>query len=74
MPLQHLELLTVLETDDIVRRNRLFCGYGRYGTIRSLLLFGAYAGKALVNTLNQIGQITDRHGIVRYVSRDNFRR
>jgi hypothetical protein len=73
MPLQHLQLLTVLEANDEIRPDRLLDGNGRSwlgGLFRSL----PYIAQRLVDSLNQVGERIRLHRIVFDMRRYDLRR
>src|ERR1700732_5031958 len=62
--LQHLELFAVLEADDVVRMHRALDVDRRQRPFHGCRRRLADAGQRLVNLIDQLRQVADRHGIV----------
>ena len=72
MPLQHLQLLAVFQTDQIVGLHR--CTDGNLGLKLDLGLgrLTAQTRKGAVNVLDQLRQVVDRHAVVADVGGHNI--
>src|SRR3546814_4345278 len=75
MPFQHLQLLAVLETDDVVRRDRLS---DRHGSLRRLVApipgYDIDLPQRAVNRVDDIGYLRRRQRVIADVCGNNISR
>ena len=74
MPLEHLELLAVLEADDVVVRHRFLDRNRRLEFDLGLLLRRSKPRERRIDRLDQAGQFRARHRIIRNMRRNDFGR
>src|SRR3954452_3708630 len=75
MPLEGLELLAILETDDVVWRDRFLQRHGGLERLGSKVsLTARNTGECRVNLVDQSRQVLRLYGIIAHIGRYDFRR